>query len=406
MPQHATLTDLAVRAAEPPQNGARTLWDGSLKHFGLRVSQGGAKSFIVLLGSGRRQAIGRWPTISLAQARTKAKTILAERTLGRHQPQSISWKDARDNYLAAVKEKNRETTAYEYERILDKHFRFGAARLSSITKSEIVAKVDKCKTASMRKHALVAIKIFFKWAQRRGYLEQNPTESLVHNKQPKRARVLSDEELCKIWRVCEHRSDVAQLAQQRPYTSPDVGSSPTIRTLPESYCIIVKLLILTGQRRGEIAALNAVYYSHNQQTICLPSEITKNHLEHTFPISSTTSNIFNTLGITDPSQPKSRLLFPASRKKSTRPFSGWSKSKKALDQASGVTGWTLHDLRRTYRSNLGRLGVSPHIAERIVNHVSSQSDMQIVYDRYTYMPEMRQAVEKYDEWFTALIQNI
>jgi Arm DNA-binding domain len=119
---HATLTDVAVRAAKPPESGATTLWDGSLKHFGLRVSQGGAKSFIVLLGSGRRQAIGRWPTISLAQARTKAKIILAERTLGKHQLHSIAWTAARDTYIDEIRERNRESTAYEYERILNKHF--------------------------------------------------------------------------------------------------------------------------------------------------------------------------------------------------------------------------------------------------------------------------------------------
>ena len=68
-----------------------TIWDGALKHFGVRVSPGGTKSFVVLLGSGRRHAIGRYPTISLAEARMKAKQILAERTLGRFQQKSITW---------------------------------------------------------------------------------------------------------------------------------------------------------------------------------------------------------------------------------------------------------------------------------------------------------------------------
>src|SRR5580704_2472568 len=67
-----TLTENAVRAAQP----GSTLWDGSLKHFGLRVAPGGTKSFLVLLGSGRRQAIGRYPEITLARARVKAKRIL------------------------------------------------------------------------------------------------------------------------------------------------------------------------------------------------------------------------------------------------------------------------------------------------------------------------------------------
>ena len=67
--------------------------------------------------------------------------------------------------------------------------------------------------------------------------------------------------------------------------------------------------------------------------------------------------------------------------------------------------FTLHDARRTFRSNLGRLGVAPHIAERLVNHVNARSDMELVYDQYTYMPEMRAAVEHFDEWFGVLVNG-
>lgn len=116
MPQHQPLTDLLLRAAKPPERGTATLWDGTLKHFGVRISCGGAKSFIILLGSGRRQAIGRYPTITLAKAREKAKAILAERTLGKHRPNSISWKKVLEFYLAHVKTKNRPRTYDEYER--------------------------------------------------------------------------------------------------------------------------------------------------------------------------------------------------------------------------------------------------------------------------------------------------
>lgn len=81
MPRHQPLTDLLLRGAKPPERGATKLRDGTLKPFGIRISSGGAKSFIILLGSGRREAIGRYPTIMLAKAREKAKAILAERAL-------------------------------------------------------------------------------------------------------------------------------------------------------------------------------------------------------------------------------------------------------------------------------------------------------------------------------------
>ena len=90
---------MTLKTAPLPERGTATLWDGSLKHFGVRISKGGAKSFIVLLGSGRRQAIGRYPALSLAKAREKAKIILAQRALGKHQPGAISWKKAIEQYL-------------------------------------------------------------------------------------------------------------------------------------------------------------------------------------------------------------------------------------------------------------------------------------------------------------------
>jgi hypothetical protein len=93
----STLTEIAVLAAE----AGSVVWDGSLKHFGLRVAPGGTKSFIVLLGSGRRKAIGRYPTIKLADARAKAKRILAERTLGRYQTSSIRWQTGVEKFLDA-----------------------------------------------------------------------------------------------------------------------------------------------------------------------------------------------------------------------------------------------------------------------------------------------------------------
>ena len=99
---------------------------------------------------------------------------------------------------------------------------------------------------------------------------------------------------------------------------------------------------------------------------------------------------------------QSGILFPARGKAST-PFNGWSKSKKALDKLCSIPHWTLHDLRRTFRTNLGRLGVAPHIAERLVNHISARSEMEIVYDQYKYLPEMRQAMETYEDWLRGIL---
>ena len=195
-----------------------------------------------------------------------------------------------------------------------------------------------------------------------------------------RTRVLTDAELKAIWDACCR-------AEQTIASS---GPPP----LPTHFPQIVKLLILTGQRRGEIAALQADHCeikSTAEAAITLPPTLTKNKRAHCFPIGPMARGLL--FPIID--QASDAMLFPA-RGKPERPFNGWSKGKSSLDELSGVSGWTLHDLRRTFRTNLSKLGIAPHIAERLVNHVSARSEMELVYDQHTYLPEMKDAIERWE----------
>ena len=115
------LTELTLRQLKPPAIGQITLWD-TVPGFGIRVSSGGAKSFIVLLGSGRRHTIGRYPIISLADARAEAKRVLAERTLGRHQQKTITFEDAIPLFLDCQYQAKRERSRKDSERLLTRHF--------------------------------------------------------------------------------------------------------------------------------------------------------------------------------------------------------------------------------------------------------------------------------------------
>jgi hypothetical protein len=87
-----------------------------------------------------------------------------------------------------------------------------------------------------------------------------------------------------------------------------------------------------------------------------------------------------------------------------RTFSGFSKAKKALDeQLPGLKPWTLHDLRRTFSTNLAKLGVLPHIKEMLLNHVSAKTEVEAIYDTYKHLPEMREAMQKWETHFSALL---
>ena len=229
MPQ--ILTELAIRAAKPPTKGTTTLWDSAIRNLGLRINHGGAKSFIVLIASGRRKTIGRYPLISLAEARTEAKRILAEKTLGRDTPPSITVDDALVLFLADAEKRTKTRTTRDYTRLLRRHLaKLFRSSLADVSTRDVAHIQDRLRdTPSEAAHALVAIKLFFNWCVRRGYVAINPCARLTAAKSAPRDRVLNDAELRLVYEQA--------------------------LTFPFPFGVIVRLLILTGQRRSEIGLL-------------------------------------------------------------------------------------------------------------------------------------------------------
>jgi integrase len=215
--------------------------------------------------------------------------------------------------------------------------------------------------------------MFFRWCVKppRRYLPHSPLEGVELPKPKKRKRILKPEEAKIAW----------QAAQGKGYP----------------YGTIVQLLQLTGQRRGEIANLRRPWINEKERTITLPDWVTKNKLEHTFPYGDLVAAILETV----PRWNETDLLFP-SKVSFDRPLSGWGKYKAEL--GDGLPRWTLHDLRRTYRSTHGKIGTPREIAERLINHAAGvQTDVEAIYDVYHYMPQMRSAVDAFETHFQALL---
>jgi integrase len=383
------LTEITLRNLKPPERGQKAYTDDSLTGFGVRVSQGGTKTFTLVYGVNRqRVTIGRYPVISLSDARTEAKRILAEHTLGRSRPQTIAWDGGLALFLEHCKEKNRGRTVRDYDRLLKRHFAFGRKKLAEITTGDITKRLDRLKgTPSERNHALVAVKIFLKWARQppRSYMSHNPCDGMVPSKRPSRKRVLTDAELAAIYQTALEGQD--------------------------AFSNIVALLVLTGQRRGEVGALRREWIDMVQRTITLPDSITKNKRTHTFPYGKAATRVINALS------EEGEYLFPASREhvrgKPTTTFNAWPKAKVAFDAACGVTAWTLHDIRRTFGTGLARLKVPPHIVERLLNHklgsIGNQTDGVVsavaeIYNRHLYLDEMRDAVVKWEALLVSLLE--
>jgi integrase len=345
------LTDLNIRSLKPPSKGQEIYWDKGLPAFGLRVSQGGTKSF-VLISKGRWITIGKYhpDILPLSKARTEAKRLLAEATLGKIRPQSITYATAVELFLTDKARGRRQSTVYSYKVKLAR-LKF-KGQLSEITHAEASRQLDRIKAPSERSHVLSAARAFFNWCVKRRYVSDNPFFGLTKSAHTPRDRVLSDRELKAIWKATD--TDYA-------------------------FHRIIRLCILTAQRRGELSHLKPEFISGE---ICtLPSTLTKNHREHSFPLTP---------------HAKQHLTFEG--------FSDWGHAKAELDKACGVTDWVIHDIRRTVATRLAEMGIAPHVIERLLNHVTGTiSGIAAVYNRARYTAEVRGALDRWEAHLTNVL---
>jgi integrase len=365
------LTDIAIQSLKAPEAGAVIFSDDSLPGFGVRVSEGGTKSFVLTHGVRRhRETLGRVGVISLHEARIEAKRRLAEYTLGRSKPPTVRWDTAKEEYLSEVAATCKPRTHADYSYILGRHFRYGVSRLTEISPHDLRKNLHRLdNTPAEQQHAFVVLRAFIRWCYRQHYLDVNPMERMQapHSYAP-RERVLANTELKLIWNAAGD----------------------------DTFGKIVRLLILTGQRRGEITQLTGDMVGDD--TITLPAWLAKNSRQHIFPLGAGAKAILN------PPRPSGMCYFPALGR--STPFNGFSKCKPKLEKRSGVTGWTLHDLRRTFASGLASLGIALPVIERLLNHVSgSFGGIVGVYQRYDFMPEMKIAIERWEKHVEHLVRQ-
>ncbi|MDI1345078.1 MAG: site-specific integrase [Pseudolabrys sp.] len=379
----AHLTDIVVQRLRTPG----TYFDKTTPAFGIRVGKN-RKTWIVMRGKDRvRTRVGHYPSLSLSDARTAAKKLLVEPVT---KATRITVRAANETFKLEHCSKKKARTRYDYERVMDKYIvpELGSKKLADVTYEGVLAITkDMADTPSEQSHVLAVARTFFRWCVQppRRYLMHSPLEGLRVDLGKGRKRVLLPAELKKVW-------DGAR-KQGYPHGT------------------IVRLLILTGQRRGEIANLRRAWVNEKERTITLPDWVTKNGRQHTIPFGAMVAEIIETV----PRLNTTDLLFP-SRDADDRPVSGFSKFKKELDeQYAGVGPYVLHDLRRTFGTKLAELKVLPHVVERMLNHtmgsIGNRADSIVsavaeVYNLATYLPEMRQAIDdKWEPYLRNLLQR-
>ncbi len=351
----------------PPGKREAIVYDSEIGGFGLRIREGGSRTFIYQYKIGtqnRRLTLGTATVESFGTVKSKTdgtvKLCIRDRVL-QLQAQVRLGTDP-----AGVKETKREEAAQTFGNVA------GVLTTLANNNGPVLANRVRATISSM-----------FTWAMKQGLAETNPVIGTEKREETPRKRVLSDAELVEIWNA-----------------------------VPDSaFGDIVKLLMLTAQRRTEIGALRWSEVDVDEASITLPETRTKNGVEHVVPLSDAAAEIL------------SRQLRIIGRDtifgRGVNGISGWGEGKTAIDnriqeartKASGckavpMAEWTLHDLRRSAATGMAKLGVAPHVIEAVLNHISGhKAGVAGIYNRNTYEPEKRQALTLWAEHLMAVIHS-
>jgi len=364
------------------------VWDTKLPGFGLRT-RNGKRTWIFQYKFGdrhRRIKLGG-PELSRDKARQLAqaeKGKLAAAKLGH----GLDPATARDNrraetqprsksakafasiipiYLEARHDGIKPTTYEGQERHLNSHWKaLHDLPLDCVTRADVAQSltvIAKDSGPVSANRARSTLSKFYAWAIGEGLCEANPVIGTnLRDENDPRERSLSDAEVARVW-----------------LSAPD-----------NDYGRILKLILLTGCRRAEIGDLKWSEIDTKARTITLPPNRTKNGQEHVVPLCDSAMAILEGIERCDRD-----YLFGRRR---VGGFCRWAKSKRAFDQTLKLKEpWIVHDLRRTVRTGLGKLGIQPHIAEATLNHLPPK--LIRTYDRNKYESEKRAAL---DQWATHL----
>jgi integrase len=363
----AHLTDLSVKALKGTDRYVSYM-DTKTRGFGVRVGLN-SKTWIVVRGRNReRLTVGRYPDLSLSDARAEAKRLLSSEPVAK--PILMTFAEARELYL--VEHFRGSTTRWPYlvRRMLTRHFKaLDSKQLSAITDVDIKRELDKiAHTPGEQLHAFRSIRACFKWCTRppRRFVRHSPMEGYeAPSRQRKGTRILSDDELKAVWNAAGD------------------GSRSVFR-----------LLILWGTRNAETVGIERKWAKDG--VLIIPGASTKNGRDHGIPLLPLAQSVLD-------ARPDAGPYFFQGRYSFDDPLSPGSLNfmKREIQAETGTSNWQIRDIRRTFRSNMARLKVPREICEVLINHAPPVLDE--IYDRYDRLEEKREALEKYEAFMLGLL---
>ena len=364
-------------------------WDAGLPGFGVKVTPKGRKVFLVMYrvaGAGsrlRKYTIGPYGRATLPMAKAQAQKIFAARIDGRDPAEEKRQSRRRlvvdrvdDLVETFIREHvakigtNRRITSLLRRDVIPY---WGAKSIHEIKKrdvSDLVSLIAQ-RNAHASHRLLKTLKTFFRWCVGRAVIDFSPAEGISSSyRDVSRDRVLTDPELAAVILAA--------------------------RSMPPPYGRIVEFLALTGQRREEAAQLTWEEIDEKARTWTIPGSRTKNKRAHIVHLSEPAWKVIQACS----GEP---YVFGTAR---GNRFQRFGKEKRAIDKLCGITGWRLHDLRRTIVSGMARLGIPPHIADKILNHQAGTiSGVAAVYQRHDFLAEREEALDRWGVHVEHIVQK-
>ena len=389
------LTALFVKNVKPAPEGQRIeFWDSLLPAFGLRVSDHGRKSWVVMYrrksdGRQKRLTLGTYPVIELSKARAMARDILQQVAEGGDPANAMAAKSG----PGGASQGSFEVVVQRYMERETVHLRRGKEVAQTIIRELMPAWANRSITEITRRDAEVIvdavakrgapqaaaslhqlIKRLFNWMVEEDYFQVSP---MANMKLPRalrkveRDRVLSDTELINLWATWDK--------------------------LGWAFGPAFKLMLVTGQRRDEVAGMAWAEIDLDQALWVISRKRTKSDRLNEVPLSDLAVEIINSIPQMDDD-----LVFAT--RQGGNPISGFSKAKRRTDQLSGLKDWRIHDLRRTAATGMIRLGVPQLVVGKVLNHASrGLSGVTGIYDRHGYLDNKRDALTAWSKHLREII---
>lgn len=387
------MTDTWLKSLKPTAAKQVDHWDAKQRGLGIRVNPKGTLTWQVrydLKGRIRRLTLARYPDLSLADARVKAREVMGEVAKGADPAaekqggrQVETFKQLAEKFIEEHAKINDKTiTWHQYELMLSARIFpvIGNRKAREITRREIAEMVKKIalERPSHANHVLALIKAIYGWARTEEIIDVDPARDVRKPGVVKpRERYLSDHEIVAVMRAAEADG--------------------------EKTVALYKLWLLTGQREMEIAGATWDEMDLHAGWWTIPSSRTKNHKMHRVPLVGIALEILKGFNRNSNGSP---YVFPGRfHNQSIKKFDDMH---KRVLKRSRVDHFTIHDLRRTCATGLAKLGVPFEVISKVLNHsaVSARaSAITLIYDRHEYDHQKRDGLAKWDRYVNSLINT-